>query len=76
MNFCLVSHIVLDDFSRVREGFVLAFDLHLVYLTTPISIDVEPYWQLYYERFIELPAIDQVILLLIIVVSVIPNEYY
>ena len=60
MNFCLVSQIVLDDLSRAREGFVLASDLHLLYLVTPISVDVEPDWQLYYRMFIELPAIDQV----------------
>jgi hypothetical protein len=72
----LVSQIVLDDLSRAREGFVLASDLHLVYLVTPINVDVEPDWELYYERFMELSALDQVILLLIIVASVIPNEHY
>jgi DNA polymerase theta len=76
MNFSLVSQIVLDDFSKVREGLVLASDLYLVYLVTSISIDIELDWQLYYERFMELPTIDQVILLFIIVVSVISNEYY
>jgi DNA polymerase theta len=58
---------VLDDLSRAREGFVLASDLHLVYQVTPINVDVEPDWELYYERFMELSALDQVILLLIIV---------
>ncbi|KAF5748241.1 DNA polymerase theta-like isoform X1 [Tripterygium wilfordii] len=53
------SLIVLDDLSRAREGFVLASDLHLVYLVTPISVDVEPDWELYYERFMELSALDQ-----------------
>ncbi|XP_059460849.1 helicase and polymerase-containing protein TEBICHI isoform X2 [Corylus avellana] len=53
------SLIVLDDLSRAREGFVLASDLHLVYLVTPINVDVEPDWELYYERFMELPALDQ-----------------
>ncbi|KAK3016369.1 hypothetical protein RJ639_005362 [Escallonia herrerae] len=53
------SLIVLDDLSRAREGFVLASDLHLVYLVTPINVDVEPDWELYYERFMELSALDQ-----------------
>ncbi|KAK9273993.1 hypothetical protein L1049_018807 [Liquidambar formosana] len=53
------SLIVLDDLLRAREGFVLASDLHLVYLVTPINVDVEPDWELYYERFMELSALDQ-----------------
>lgn len=55
---------------------MLASDLHLVYLVTPINVDVEPDWELYYERFMQLSALDQVILLLIIVASVIPNDHY
>ncbi|KAH9615418.1 hypothetical protein KSS87_023001 [Heliosperma pusillum] len=51
--------IVLDDLSRAREGFVLASDLHLVYLATPTNVEVEPDWELFYERFMELPSIDQ-----------------
>ncbi|XP_073012513.1 helicase and polymerase-containing protein TEBICHI isoform X1 [Typha latifolia] len=53
------SLIVLDDLSRAREGFVLASDLHLVYLVTPINVEVEPDWELYYERFMELSILDQ-----------------
>ncbi|CAK9182717.1 unnamed protein product [Ilex paraguariensis] len=53
------SLVVLDDLSRAREGFVLASDLHLVYLVTPINVDLEPDWELYYERFMELSALDQ-----------------
>ncbi|KNA12473.1 hypothetical protein SOVF_125610 [Spinacia oleracea] len=53
------SLIVLDDLSRAREGFVLASDLHLVYLATPINVEVEPDWELFYERFMELSSIDQ-----------------
>lgn len=51
---------MLDDLSRAREGFVLASDLHLVFLVTPINVEVEPDWELYYERFVELSAIEQV----------------
>lgn len=51
---------MLADLSRAREGFVLASDLHLVYLVTPINVDVEPDWELYYERFVKLSPIDQV----------------
>lgn len=54
---------MLDDLSRAREGFVLASDLHLVYLVTPTNVDVEPDWELYYERFLQLPVLDQVSLL-------------
>ncbi|XP_031265968.1 helicase and polymerase-containing protein TEBICHI isoform X2 [Pistacia vera] len=50
---------VLDDLSRAREGFVLATDLHLVYLVTPINVEVEPDWELYYELYMELSALDQ-----------------
>ncbi|MED6124402.1 hypothetical protein PIB30_058624, partial [Stylosanthes scabra] len=53
------SLIVLADLSRAREGFVLASDLHLVYLVTPINVDVEPDWELYYERFVKLSTLDQ-----------------
>ncbi|KAL5558793.1 hypothetical protein UlMin_035004 [Ulmus minor] len=53
------SLVVLDDLSRAREGFVLASDLHLVYLVTPINVDVEPDWELYYERFMQLSPLDQ-----------------
>ncbi|KAK9142494.1 hypothetical protein Syun_011894 [Stephania yunnanensis] len=53
------SLVVLDDLSRAREGFVLASDLHLVYLVTPINVDVEPDWELYYERFMELSTLEQ-----------------
>ena len=51
---------MLDDLSRAREGFVLASDLHLVYLVTPINVEVEPDWELFYERFMQLSALDQV----------------
>uniref|UniRef100_A0A0D3HTH3 Helicase and polymerase-containing protein TEBICHI n=1 Tax=Oryza barthii TaxID=65489 RepID=A0A0D3HTH3_9ORYZ len=53
------SLVVLDDLSRAREGFVLACDLHLVYLVTPINVDVEPDWELYYERFMQLTSLEQ-----------------
>lgn len=55
-----LPQVVLEDLLRAREGFVLASDLHLVYLVTPINVDIEPDWELYYERFMELSAIDQV----------------
>ncbi|KAK4757829.1 hypothetical protein SAY87_019130 [Trapa incisa] len=53
------SLIVLEDLSRAREGFVLASDLHLVYLVTPTNVEIEPDWELYYQRFMELSQIDQ-----------------
>ncbi|TVU51610.1 hypothetical protein EJB05_03050 [Eragrostis curvula] len=53
------SLVVLDDLSRAREGFVLASDLHLVYLVTPINVGVEPDWELYYERFMQLSSLEQ-----------------
>ncbi|QCD99446.1 helicase and polymerase-containing protein TEBICHI isoform X1 [Vigna unguiculata] len=53
------SLIVLADLSRAREGFVLASDLHLVYLVTPINVDVEPDWELFYEHFVRLSPLDQ-----------------
>ncbi|XP_021301541.1 helicase and polymerase-containing protein TEBICHI isoform X4 [Sorghum bicolor] len=53
------SLVVLDDLSRAREGFVLASDLHLVYLVTPINVGLEPDWELYYERFMQLTSLEQ-----------------
>ncbi|KFK29884.1 hypothetical protein AALP_AA7G191500 [Arabis alpina] len=53
------SLIVLDDLLRAREGLVMASDLHLVYLVTPINVGVEPNWELYYQRFMELSPLEQ-----------------
>ncbi|KAJ1257461.1 hypothetical protein BS78_K017400 [Paspalum vaginatum] len=53
------SLVVLDDLLRAREGFVLASDLHLVYLVTPINVDLEPDWELFYERFMQLSSLEQ-----------------
>lgn len=53
---------MLDDLLRARDGLVMASDLHLVYLITPINVGVEPNWELYYERFMELSPLEQVIL--------------
>ncbi|KAL0698098.1 hypothetical protein Bca4012_054220 [Brassica carinata] len=53
------SLIVLDDLLRARDGLVMASDLHLVYLITPINVSVEPNWELYYERFMELSPLEQ-----------------
>lgn len=39
---------------------MLASDLHVVYLVTPINVDLEPDWELYYQRFMELSILDQV----------------
>ncbi|KAL8143865.1 hypothetical protein V2J09_016897 [Rumex salicifolius] len=55
------SLVVMDDLSRAREGFILASDLHIVYLVTPINVGIEPDWKLFYERFMELSAIDQTV---------------
>lgn len=62
----MIFKVVLDDLVRAREGFVLASDLHLVYLVTPINVEIEPDWELYYERFMGLPTLDQVTLLAIL----------
>jgi hypothetical protein len=42
MNFCLVSHIVLDNLLKAKEGFVLISYLHLVYLVILISDGKDP----------------------------------
>ncbi|KAH7283331.1 hypothetical protein KP509_34G001800 [Ceratopteris richardii] len=55
------SLIVFEDLAKAREGFVLASDLHLVYQVTPIYVELEPDWGLYYKRFVELSAIDQAV---------------
>lgn len=39
---------------------MLASDLHVVYLVTPINVELEPDWELYYQRFMELSTLDQV----------------
>lgn len=46
---------------------MLASDLHLVYLVTPINVDVEPDWELYYELFMGLSSLDQVRLVSLLV---------
>ena len=66
--------IVLDDLMRAREGFVLASDLHLVYLVTPINVDVEPDWELYYERYMQLSSLDQVLPLFFLFCYNIPSK--
>ncbi|KAJ7544985.1 hypothetical protein O6H91_09G101700 [Diphasiastrum complanatum] len=53
------SLVVFEDLAKAREGFVLASDLHLVYLVTPIYVDMEPNWALFYQRFVQLSSIDQ-----------------
>lgn len=52
---------------------MLASDLHLVYLVTPINVDVEPDWELYYERFMGLPSLDQVRLVTLLVLDSFQN---
>ncbi|KAH9300440.1 hypothetical protein KI387_012023, partial [Taxus chinensis] len=52
---------VLEDLARAREGFVLASDLHLLYEITPINVEIEPDWELYYQRFMELCPLDQAV---------------
>lgn len=59
---------------RAREGFVLASDLHLVYLVTPINVDVEPDWELYYERYMQLSSLDQVLLLYLLILLIIMSH--
>jgi DNA polymerase theta len=51
---------VFDDLAKAREGFVLASDLHLVYQVTPIYVELEPDWSLFYKKFVELSPMDQV----------------
>eukprot|EP01018_Ginkgo_biloba_P001647 Gb_33083 [translate_table: standard] len=53
------SLIVLEDLARAREGFVLASDLHVLYQVTPINVEMEPDWEIYYQRFMELCPLDQ-----------------
>ncbi|XP_078170110.1 helicase and polymerase-containing protein TEBICHI-like [Carex rostrata] len=55
------SLVVLDDLLKARDSLVLSSDLHLVYLVTPINVEVEPYWKLYYDRFTQLSALDQLV---------------
>lgn len=66
---------MLGDLIRAREGFVLASDLHLVYLVTPINVDVEPDWELYYERYMQLSPIDQVYTLYLLFLLVMQQLY-
>ncbi|XP_024542477.1 helicase and polymerase-containing protein TEBICHI-like isoform X1 [Selaginella moellendorffii] len=55
---CLV---VFEDLAKARESFVLASDLHLVYEVTPIHVELEPDWGVYYQRFVELSHVDQAV---------------
>ncbi|KAI5071714.1 hypothetical protein GOP47_0013965 [Adiantum capillus-veneris] len=55
------SLIVFEDLAKAREGFVLASDLHLLYQVTPIYVELEPDWSLYYKKFVELSQMDQAV---------------
>ncbi|CAK9217649.1 unnamed protein product [Sphagnum jensenii] len=55
------SLVVFEDLVKAREGFVLASDLHLLYEVTPTYVDLEPDWTAYYQHFVELSPIDQVV---------------
>jgi hypothetical protein len=72
-NHYFSLQVVLDDLSRAREGFVLASDLHLVYLVTPINVEVEPDWELYYERFMQLSTLEQVHMCSVASTNLLPN---
>ncbi|KAL3675819.1 hypothetical protein R1sor_025767 [Riccia sorocarpa] len=50
-----------DDLAKAREGFVLASDLHLVYQVTPIHVELEPDWSLFYQKFVELSHLEQTV---------------
>lgn len=54
------SQVVYEDLAKAREGFVLASDLHLLYEVTPTYVDLEPDWDVFYQRFLDLSPIDQV----------------
>ena len=34
-----------QDLDQARKGFVMATDLHLTYLVTPLDNDIDPNWQ-------------------------------
>ncbi|KAL3691255.1 hypothetical protein R1sor_004906 [Riccia sorocarpa] len=55
------SLIVFEDLAKAREGFVLASDLHLVYQVTPIHVELEPDWSLFYQKFVELSHLEQTV---------------
>ncbi|BBN13748.1 DNA polymerase theta [Marchantia polymorpha subsp. ruderalis] len=55
------SLIVFEDLAKAREGFVLASDLHLVYQVTPIYVELEPDWSLFYSKFVELSHLEQAV---------------
>ena len=67
----MLLQIVLDDLLRSREGLVMASDLHLVYLVTPINVGVEPNWELYYKRFMELSPLEQVSMYSLVIYGII-----
>ncbi|KAL2622687.1 hypothetical protein R1flu_002892 [Riccia fluitans] len=55
------SLIVFEDLAKAREGFVLASDLHLVYQVTPIHVELEPDWSIFYQKFVELSHLEQTV---------------
>lgn len=47
-----------EDFVKVREGFVLVFDLYFFYEVIFIYVDIEFDWGVYYSWFMEFLYID------------------
>ncbi|CAM6130031.1 unnamed protein product [Calypogeia fissa] len=55
------SLVVFEDLAKARDGFVLSSDLHLVYQVTPIYVELEPDWSLFYQKFVELSQLEQAV---------------
>ena len=51
--------LVRQDLLRARQGFVMASDLHLTFLVTPIRSDLELDWQRFYDLHRQLNTTEQ-----------------
>jgi hypothetical protein len=51
--------LVRQDLLKARQGFVMASDLHLTFLVTPIRTDLELDWQRFYDLHRQLSATEQ-----------------
>lgn len=50
---------VYNELKNALKSLVLENDLHLVYLVTPMYVNIEPPWRRYFELYESLPEITK-----------------
>jgi len=66
---CLTSsnilQVVYRELHKAMRSFVLANDLHIIYLITPIHVHIDPDWQRYYDIYLQLDESFKAVALII-----------